>query len=339
LHDIFHLASCASRKPGNRPVIRYRSFRNNDVPQLVDIWRSQPPQRGLAQPMSVELFEQLVLSRPYFENQGLIVALDDNRAIGFAHAGFGPTDDESTLSRDYGVISMLLLRPEYQQLEIGRELLAACEAHLTGSGAKVLYAGGIRPLAPFYFGLYGGSELPGVLASETFSHELYRASQYREIDRVVILRTELARFRAPVDRVQMQIRRTYMLVETPNAPMRSWWEACALERFDVARFDLAERNANASAATARFWIMETVAGGWGAHAAGLLDLEVASPDRRRGLATFLVSESLRRLSSQGIAIVEVQTMAANSAARKLYQKLGFQEVDEGIVYRKQADGA
>ena len=64
-----------------------------------------------------------------------------------------------------------------------------------------------------------------------------------------------------------------------------------------------------------------------------------STDRRRGLATFLVSESLRRLSSQGIAIVEVQTMAANSAARKLYQKLGFQEVDEGVVYRKQGEGA
>ncbi|HEY2839538.1 MAG TPA: GNAT family N-acetyltransferase [Pirellulales bacterium] len=320
-------------------MIRYRSFRNNDVPKLVDVWRSQPPQRGLAQPMSVDLFDQLVLSRPYFENQGLIVALDDDRVVGFAHAGFGPTDDESSLSRRYGVISLMLLRPEYQQSEIGQGLLERCEQYLTERGAQVLYAGGIRPLAPFYFGLYGGSELPGVLASETFCHELYRANHYREIDRAVILRTELARFRAPVDRIQMQIRRTYMLVETPNAPLRTWWEACAMERFDVVRFELAERNAKTPAASARFWIMDTFAGGWGAHAAGLLDLEVASPDRRRGLATFLVSESMRRLSGQGIAIVEAQTMAANSAARKLYQKLGFQEVDEGIVYRKQSDSA
>jgi len=285
--------------------------------------------------MSVELFEQLVLSRPYFENQGLIVALDDDRVVGFAHAGFGPTDNESSLSHRYGVICLLLLRPDFQQLEIGAGLLAQCEQYLTSRGAQVLYAGGVRPLTPFYLGLYGGSELPGVLISETFYHELLRASGYREIDRVMVLRQDLARFRAPVDRVQMQIRRTFMMVETPSAPMRTWWEACALERFDVSRFELAERNAKTPAASVRFWVMETFAGGWGAHAAGLIDLEVVANDRRRGLATFLVSESLRRMASRGIALVEVQTMVGNSAARKLYQKLGFQEVDEGIAYRKQ----
>src|SRR5262245_42545214 len=174
----------------------YRSFRNGDTPQLVDIWRAQPPQRGLAQPMSLELFEQLVLAKPYFDNRGLILAFDAERAVGFAHSGFGPTEDESGIDRRFGVTSLVLLRPNHQSLDIGRELLARSEQYLRASGSQVLYAGGIRPLDPFYRGLYGGSELPGVLATDSFSNELYRTSGYGEIDRVAILERELAAFRA-----------------------------------------------------------------------------------------------------------------------------------------------
>ena len=60
-------------------MISYRSFRNSDTPLLVEVWRSDP--RGLAQPVSVEIFEQIVLAKPYFENKGLIL-LDDGKAAG-----------------------------------------------------------------------------------------------------------------------------------------------------------------------------------------------------------------------------------------------------------------
>ncbi len=52
----------------------FRPFRNSDPPLLADVWRSQPSQRGLMQPMSAALLEQLVLSKPVFEREGLIVA-------------------------------------------------------------------------------------------------------------------------------------------------------------------------------------------------------------------------------------------------------------------------
>jgi ribosomal protein S18 acetylase RimI-like enzyme len=37
---------------------------------------------------------------------------------------------------------------------------------------------------------------------------------------------------------------------------------------------------------------------------------------------------------QGVSLVEAQTMTHNTAARELYKKLGFTEVDQGAVYRK-----
>ena len=229
-----------------------------------------------------------------------------------------------------------MARPNFQQSAVGPELLGRCEHYLHRRGAEVLYAGGIRPVDPFYLGLYGGSELPGVLASDPFANGVYRAAGYREIDRVVVFQRELSGFRPPIDRLQMQIRRTSVIEETPDAPPRNWWEACALEHFQVISFDLRERDETRPSASARFWLLETFAAGWGVQAAGLYDLQVA-PDRRRcGLATFLVGDAFRRLAAQGIALIEVQTMAGNAAALALYRKLGFREVDQGIAYRKDA---
>jgi len=316
-------------------LIVYRSFRNSDAPLLIDVWRSQPRQRGLAQPASVELFEQVVLAKPYFENQGLIVALENNRAIGFAHAGFGSTDNGAALERRFGVTALLLVRPEHHSGPVGAELLARSEQYLQARGAGVLYGGAIRPLDPFYIGLYGGSELPGVLAGDAYANALFRAANYREIDRVVVLHRELAGFRAPVDRLQMQIRRTSVIVETPEAPPRHWWEACALGHFHVITFELRERDETQPAAAARFWLLESFATSWGVQAAGLYDLQVVPARRRCGLATFLLGDAFRRLAAQGIALVEVQTMMGNAAAQALYRKLGFHEVDQGIAYRKE----
>ena len=47
----------------------------------------------------------------------------------------------------------------------------------------MIYAGGIRPLNGFYLGLYGGSELPGILASDPVLNDRPLRNGYREIDR------------------------------------------------------------------------------------------------------------------------------------------------------------
>jgi hypothetical protein len=116
------------------------------------------------------------------------------------HAGFGPTDDESAISTDLGVTSMLAVRPGPDQAQIAGELLRHSEDYLRGRGAKVLYGGAVHPLDPFYLGLYGGSELPGVLDSDPQAQEVFRTHGYREIDRTLVFQRALEGFRAPVDR-------------------------------------------------------------------------------------------------------------------------------------------
>ena len=69
-----------------------------------------------------------------------------------------------------------------------------------------------------------------------------------------------------------------------------------------------------------------------------MELYVDARHRRQGLVTFLLTEVFHQLSRQGIVSVEVQTMQHNTAGVGLYRKLGFQEVNQGIVFRKDGGG-
>jgi ribosomal protein S18 acetylase RimI-like enzyme len=317
-------------------VYNFRTFRNTDPPWLAEIWRDQPPQRGLMQPVTAGLLEQLVFSKPYFDPEGLIVVLSDERPIGFAHAGFGANDEQNSLSTDIGTTYQLMLRADRRNEALADELLKRSEEYLRGRGAKVIYAGGIRPLNAFYLGLYGGSELPGILPGDHVFHEACRRNGYREIDRAAILLLELANFRPPITRNLRQIRREMTFQEHTSPPTRTWWEACTTGAFERVRFSLTRPGGSDVLADVWFWDVEPLSTSWGAPAAGMFDLAVATDQRRKGLATFLLSEAFDRLRSRGVLLVEAQTMQHNEPALKLYEKLGFKQVDEGVVYRKDA---
>jgi len=320
-------------------VIRVRPFRNTDPPYLVEVWRSQPPLRGLAQPISVRHLEELVFSKPYFDREGLLVAeSDEGTIVGFVHAGFGATDDLSSLSTEMGAICLLLVADGQPYEAVAAPLMHAAESYLRRRGAKLLYAGGVFPLNPFYLGLYGGSEMPGVLESDGRLLEFFQHHEYEPISSISVLQRSLTGFRPLVDRGQMQIRRSYQIEAVLDPPAQNWWEACTFGHTDRTRFDLYPRGSRERAATVTFWHIEPLASSWGVHAVGMINLETAPALRRKGLATFLVGESLRQLQTHGVTLVEAQTLEQNIAAQGLYRKLGFEAVDRGIVLRKASSG-
>ena len=73
---------------------------------------------------------------------------------------------------------------------------------------------------------------------------------------------------------------------------------------------------------------------WGKRAAGLVDVRVTESMRGQGIGKLLVTELLVRLRDEGVELVEVQTMDRNQAAVGLYRALGFEQVDQGIIYRR-----
>lgn len=322
---------------GSAALIEYRAFRNGDSPQLADIWCSQRPRRGLMQPMSAATFESIVLAKPMFERSGLIVAAEGGKAVGFAHAGFGPTSDLQRLATETGIISMLMTRGLQLDIDVAETLLARCEDYLRQRGARTIYAGATHHLDAFYVGMCGGSEMHGILDSDLQTQQFYLAHGYREVSRSLILQRELGDFRAPVDRRHTVLRRRAVIQRVDDPPARSWWDACIFGPFDRMRFDLRPKEGGPAVASATFWDMQGLGKACGARAMGLTYVESRGDQRRQGLVSYLLSEAFRELAAQGLAMVETQVDAQNLAAIALFEKLGFRQVDQAAVYRKDVD--
>ena len=318
-------------------MLRYRCFQNCDPPRLAALWCEQPSRRGVARKVTPTLLEQLVFCKPYFDPEGLIIAETENDIVGFVHAGFGPNEQYDDVATDLGVICQLMVSPKVERQAVATELMSRSEDYLRHQGAKVLYAGAIFPLNPFYLGLYGGSELPGVLESDTDACEVYSRCGYREVSRCVILQRELQGFRPIVDRRQLKIKREYRIDIDSSALAANWWEACTYGCIERTRFEIRPADGGPCCGGLSYWSVEPMGSSWGVHLSGLLQVEVVRDMRKLGLGTYLNSEVLRQLQLAGANIVEAQTMKDNVVALGLYHKLGFEVVDHGLVLRKQTD--
>lgn len=315
-------------------MIRFRPFRNTDPPALCEIWRSQSPRRGLTSSVSPILLDRYVLSKPYFDRFGLIVAEDDERPIGFAHAGLGPEIAGGNQS-ERGVLSMVMTRPTRQTETLAHELIGRAEQYLRDNGVRQCTAIGSGNLCPYYLGLYGGSALPGVLQSDSGLHTTFTDCGYEPQAELIVWQRQMATFRPPVDRKLMQVRRQFIVEPQIDPPARSWWDACIFVGHDLTEFAIRQRSSGDRVGRALFWEMEPIASSWGVHAAGIVDISVEPDYRRRGLATFLLGESLRQMQSQGVTLVEVQSNADDLAAQGLLLKLGFTPIDRGTLLVKQ----
>jgi GNAT superfamily N-acetyltransferase len=169
-----------------RRVLHYRTFRNTDPPRLVELWNQIFVGTGAVQLSGTSLLEFHVLAKPYFDPTGLLLALDDDQPVGFAHAGFGPNAEETALSTQTGITCLLGVIPVYRRSGIGTELLHRSEAYLRAKGARELYAGPSPHRNPFYLGLYGGSNSAGVLASDTAAGPFLLHHGYRPVESFLI---------------------------------------------------------------------------------------------------------------------------------------------------------
>jgi ribosomal protein S18 acetylase RimI-like enzyme len=272
-----------------------------------------------------------------FEHPGLIVAERDGRIVGFVHAGFGPAlpvDAERPLelSREMGTLAMLVVEDGLDVAVVAAELIRAAEDYLRTRGAKVLYAGGMFPLNPFYWGVYGGSEGAGVLSG----HEPFRSVLielgYEPVSTTVLLQADLNIAEARDPRAAL-IRRQTQIEFQDDVLAKNWWQNLALGEFQFMRARLLSRSSGEQIACAETWDMGWFARSDGRTRIGLVNLEVAAEHRRKGHGRYLIAEIFRRARENLIDLVEVQTLSTNEPALSLYASLGFRPVDEATLFR------
>ena len=316
-------------------MIRYRSFLNTDPPLLVDIWRQQAPIRGQVESVTQLNLDHLILSKPYFESAGLILAVDDSSGqsvpLGFVHAGFAPTADLSDIDTSIGIVCQLKVVPGDNAEVIANELLKRACDYLKSRGASRVHAGSSFPHAPFYLGLYGGSQIPGILVDDALALKSMMDFGFVENDRIVVLERRMAGFKTVTDRKQISLRRQYQINAIADPLEQSWWESCTRGMTERERFSVYHKKDQNVCGSVSFWDVQPLAHRWGCLARGMYDLIIPEENRGIGLATYLVGESLRHLMQQGVGIVEAQTWASELPAIGVFKKLGFDEVSQGVL--------
>jgi ribosomal protein S18 acetylase RimI-like enzyme len=312
-----------------------RRFRNDDPPRIAEVWNDALTGRGTVPLSSLGFYERCVLSKPYFDPEGLVIAEEGGEAIGFVHAGFGPTADETAVDRTAGVVSSIAVKRKHQRRGVGSQLLAAAENYLRDRGTQSARAGPRWPRCPFYFGLYGGSGMPGFLDSDPAAAPFFRRGFFSPAGETVVLQRLLEVPFPPADPRFAAIRRRFDIRLLPQSSIGTWWQECVFGTVEPVEFRLEEKANGMPAARAVLWEMEGYSGRWGRPAAGLIDVQVRGEVRREGMARFLLTQIMRRLQEEYFGIVEAQAAADNAPALALLAALGFEPVDTGRVFQKE----
>lgn len=316
-----------------------RPFRNTDPPALVDLWNRGLPDRNVIRPLSVYDWDAMVAGKPHFEAAGLIVAERDGRPIGFAHAGFGPLEEDGPSHRldiAMGTVAMLVIDPEVDSAVLENDLLIAAERYLRRRGASVIYAGGRHPLDPFYWGLYGGSEFSGILGGHQAFHRAVRRRGYQAVSTAILLEFDLANAEPREPRLALLKRQVRMEIIEDHPPL-GWWTATAIGSFRPTLFRMVAKADDRPIASVLTWEVAAELVGSGPNRTGLVIMEVAPEFRRRGYGRLLVAEVLRHSREMLADLVEVQTIDTNAPALQLYEGAGFQRVETATLYRLPAD--
>lgn len=298
------------------------------------LWNECQLGRGAAIGFTTDAFETLNLSQPYFDRDGLIVACNDERVVGFVHAGFCVNEDQTALNKNQGVICAVMVHPDFRHQGIGRELIHRAEKYLEKQGATSQVAGAFELCDPFYVGMYGGTRPAGFLESDPSAGVFFQALGYEKSRVNLIYQRDLAHEKEPMDFKLAAVRRKMELAISQQPEKPTWWWVTRFGRLDTIRFLLLPKKGGPAVAGVTVLGLDLYSHKWNERAIGLTDLFVTEEERRNRYGQMLVSEVCKKMKEELVTLAEIHIVEENEAAKELIQKCGFKQIDRGIVYQK-----
>lgn len=313
-------------------MVQYRTFRNTDPPQLVEIWNEAFAGRGAVRLRNSSPLERFLFAKPIFDPAGLIFAEEDKRCLGFAHAAMVHEDQPET-----GVICALGVRPEFERRGIGSELLRRSEGYLRARGAKTLYAGPHWPFNPFYLGLYGGCDSPGFLVSDPKAEPFFLRHGYKISLKTLVMQRLLDQPVRIIDPRFSPHRQRFQVRARSPRTLHGYWKECVLGFLDPLELQLEDKQTNSMAAVSLVWEMDLFGQRWNRPAIGIMGFEVEPKLRRLGIGKFLLSQLLRQVQEQYFEIAEVHLREDNQPAIQFLKSLAFEHIDTGQVFMRREE--
>lgn len=315
--------------------IVYRTFRNDDPPKLQALWNDALTSRGTAFIPSADAFERFIFNKPWFDPTGLILAVDEEtkNIVGMTHGGFGQGSDK-TLDRSKGIITLIMVHPDFLRQKIGWTLLTKMEDYLSRHGADKIQVGCRWPDSPFYWGLVGGSTPIGVPNSAENAREFLAAAGYHPEASYTVLHRNLDEPISLGDPRFPVLRRKFDVRQVARHQEATLYGEATRNIHEGMTFEVRQMASDQLVGHVQIWDMKFFTLRWKKHAVGLYDFHLQEDLRGQGLGKYALSQTLRSLKESFYQLVEVNVPKNDANALTLFEKVGFVPVDEGAVYTK-----
>lgn len=264
-------------------------------------------------PLTPERFIALVENKAYFDPEGLFVAYDGDRIVGWTHACVatgteGWQDPVAEIPR----IRMLLYDPA--QLSVGTALVNEATRWLRVRSDAPIDAMGAKHGYPFYRGLWMGGE-PMAPASLPHVHLAFEVAGYRNAQESVFMTAAMGSSPPPVP--------TAVRVEFVDAPAPMVHDGMRESWFGFEPMRIRAIVDGQDAGSVGWVLLREVAERLGFFVVNIWTLGVRENYRRQGIATALCHRAMSLAYKQGARFASVATQLWNAPAHATYARLGF----------------
>lgn len=310
-------------------MTKLRRFLNTDIPALVQIWNEHFQSLGLRSPLDPSTFHAAILNRTFFDPRQLIVATVDDHPVGWTH--WLPVPDKPELA----VVPVVCVLPDslkHSATEIGLALLNHIEKQIQETGCSRIIGGsgptdgsgycGVPPLGP---GI-------GIADADRSTSGWFMQLGYSPRRRLAQYEVQLARFRPPIDRTLVQLRRS-TTITTQRIIRADARHAAALSHVDQERYITTDRG-GAVAAWADFYLSDPEAMVFPVSHAILGACKSVDPEDHGAAVRYTIASGLQQLSNSGVTQVTAVTSDQHPHRTVLLRGLRFELTTEGTLFSK-----
>ena len=312
---------------------KIRSFRNTDVPSICDVWNAHHAASGVHCPMDALRLEWFALAKPYFDAHNFLLCENEVGEIdGFLHFGHVSNSDQSNLHASKLGIWAFCVRPHGNEDRVGSELLKTFMELATQQKSEQIVFRPVLPDSAFYLSIGPADAMVSVLSQEVRVCKWLAKVGFRPTVPTCMWELELLEYKPPIDRMQIQIRRTATVNQQLEEPSLPWWQACVLGHTAPTAYHLIHRTQNRLICDALFWSLSPELQSQQSQVVWLWPLKENEEPQQQDFLTFLLAESLRQYQEARIDLARTATAADEQANTHILRKLGFRPSENGMIF-------
>ncbi len=283
-------------------------------------------------------WEQVAFGKLAFDPSLFLIYEGEFGPLGFVHATTSNSMEASNDGTSIGLINAICVRSHPHQAEIASGLLEEVQRYLDRLECRTTFALGSPRLYAFYLGIGEGCGLLGVPENDHRTREWLTNAGYQETSRIDAWELDLQKFRVPMDRNQIAIRRTARVesLSEGNGGL-SYAQSVLFGHAELYHFKLHHRDLSHLDLRAHFWRPEIPSSPNDvARNRFHLMFEAANHTEVADHYLFLLAEAFRQLQQlRGMSVRCTLERGVSPVNHSLLQRLGFAQRLAGSLYARQ----